>query len=266
MTFFILLLYAAIGLCSGFLNGLLGISGGLITVPSLLFVFHSLGFPQEELMHLVLGTSLASMVVTSLASATAHNRKHAVLWSVICNMLPGLLLGAILGPFIITILSNNSLEVVFGLFTLAIGLYFFFGRKIVEESDSATILKGPLLNLIGLGIAMISPILGIGGGLFSVPSLVALKLPLKKAIGTAAAIGMIVTSIAAATLLYFGQGATITKYSISYLYLPAFVMISTASSLSAPAGAKLTHLLPARLLRKLFGAMLFLASLWVLFK
>ena len=123
-----LIIYVLIGLTAGLLGGLLGIGGGLVTVPSLLFAFHFLGLKFNHVMQVVVGTSLAAMVFTAASSALAHIFKKGVNWEFFFALAPGIIVGAILGAWIADILPSSKLELIFGIFMCAIGLYFIFFR------------------------------------------------------------------------------------------------------------------------------------------
>jgi uncharacterized membrane protein YfcA len=251
----ILLVYGLIGVVAGFLGGLLGIAGGLITVPALLFFFNYLHFPPESTMHLALGTSLASMVITAYASTRAHQARGAVLWEVLGKMTPGLVIGSILGPFIARQLTSDLLQYIFAIFILLLGIYLLLHEP--KASNNNTHLPpGPIFSLIALFIGGLSSILGLGGGLLTVPALIAFRVNVKKAVGTAAASGLVVSLIAAISYVYFGMGKEVTKLSFGYIYLPAFVMLSVATFITAPFGAGLAHFLPALMLRRIFGSVL----------
>lgn len=255
MIITLLLIYALIGIVAGVLGGLLGISGGLITVPALLFFFAFQHFPSDSLMHLAIGTSLASMVITALASTVGHHARGAVLWRLISAMFPGLAIGAVLGPFIVRNLTSALLESIFGIFALILGVYFLI-KQPKSASDSPRLPPGPVLSLIALIIGGLSTVLGLGGGIMTMPTLLAFRVTLKKAIGTAAAAGLVVTTIGAISFLYFGMNKEITQLSFGYIYLPAFVMISVSTYIAAPFGVRLAHYLPSLIIRRLFGLIL----------
>jgi uncharacterized membrane protein YfcA len=257
--------YAFIGVIAGLLAGLLGISGGIVTVPLLLLVFTLFDFPQAYVMHLAIGTSLAAMVFNALSAAWMHNRKDAVIWKVVKRMAFGLVLGSILGAIVARFLSAVFLELAFGLFACCLGLYMLRGRK-PHEGDHP--LPGPLaLNCIGTGVSFLSNILGIGGGVITVPALMEFRIHEKKAIGTSSATSVIVTFLGALSYMLLGlrRHVAVNDEAIGYLYLPAFIVISITTFLAAPFGAKLTHTLHPKLLRRIFAAALFATGLSMIF-
>ncbi|MBI2743247.1 MAG: sulfite exporter TauE/SafE family protein [Chlamydiales bacterium] len=247
-----LLLYALIGTTAGLFAGLLGISGGVITVPCLFFIFRFLDFPQAFSMHLAIGTSLAAMFFNGVSSTLAHKKRNGVVWEIFKGMLPGIVLGSLIGAFFADRLSSVILEMIFGLFACLLGIHFlrpFFNPKAHQQ-------KAPgksRLGLYGLLISFISNILGIGGGIITVPTLLHHQVPEKKAIGTSAATGMVVSLFGAIFYLYYGLDAISFPYSVGYLYLPAFIIISVTSSITAIYGAFLTSRLSPAHLRRIFG-------------
>ena len=109
-----LIIYLLIGAIAGFAAGLFGVGGGLIIVPILYIVFTQLNYDPSVLMHMAVGTSLATIIVTSISSVTAHHKKGAVMWSVFCNLAPGLIVGAFVGAGIADFLSGQGLQLLIG--------------------------------------------------------------------------------------------------------------------------------------------------------
>lgn len=263
MEFFAYPAYILIGILAGFCAGVLGISGGLITVPLLALVFHFLKLPQAFLMQLAIGTSLAAMFFTGISSSWAHHLKGVVLWDLIKVMFLGLLFGSIVGAFVAHLLSSVILEVLFGL--LAIGIGFYFYRDHFRLETEVKKLPKWHFTLWGFGIAFVSSVLGIGGGIITVPVLLSYHYPEKKAIGTSAASGMIISFLGALSYLYFGMNQVTVPGSIGYLFLPAFICVSIASMIAAPFGVKWVHSLPEKKIRKLFGIFLIVIGLLMVF-
>jgi len=257
------ILYAIVGMLSGVLAGLLGISGGLITVPCLFIIFKFTGLPQEFLMHMAIGTSLAAMVFNSFSSALYHHKKGSVLWTTAKKMLGGIIIGSIIGALIAHVLSGVILEIIFGLFALILGVRFF--RNVPLKEGDARLPSTLALNGIGIGIGGLSNILGIGGGVVTVPILLHYQVSAQKAIGTSAATGFIITLIGAIAYLLFGLQHKMPVESIGYVNLPAFFVISIVSFLFAPFGVKLAHKLPTLKLRCYFGVVLIFTGLSMIF-
>ena len=262
----VLLLYLAVGAFAGILAGLLGIGGGLVIVPLLVFSFTLQGIPQEVLMHLALGTSLASIMFTSVASFRAHHRRGAVRWDVFRQITPGIIIGSLLGAEVASRMPSGLLKGVFVCFLYYVGSQMLFGRKPKPGRE----LPGAVgTTAVGGVIGTASSIVGIGGGTLSVPFLAFCNVPLHVAIGTASAIGFPIA--VASTLGYIATGyadAAIPSYALGYVYLPALFGIISASWFTAPVGAKLAHSLPVDKLKRIFAVLLFvvatkmLLSLW----
>ncbi len=258
--------YLAIGLAVGFLAGLLGIGGGMVMVPMLVFVFTAKGFPVEHMMHLALATALATIAFTSLSSVRAHHRHGGVDWAVARTMAPGILAGSLAAALAAGFIPTRPLAIFFTGF-----MFYAAAQMFVEIKPRAgRQLPGRAgLFAAGAGIGAISSVLAAGGAFLSIPFLAWCNLPLKRAIGTAAANGFPIA--VAGTVGYVLQGSRapdLPQWSLGYVYLPALLLIVAASMPMAPLGARLAHRLPVKRLRVVFALMLFalglrmLANLW----
>jgi uncharacterized membrane protein YfcA len=258
--------YLAIGLAVGFLAGLLGVGGGMVIVPMLVFVFSAKGFPAEHMMHLALATALATIAFTSLSSVRAHHRHGGVDWPVARAMAPGILAGSLAAALAAGFIPTRPLAVFFTGF-----MFYAAAQMFVEiKPRPARQLPGSAgLFAAGAGIGAISSLLAAGGAFLSIPFLAWCNLPLKRAIGTAAANGFPIA--VAGTIGYVLQGLRVPDlppWSLGYVYLPALLLIVAASMPMAPLGARLAHRLPVKRLRVVFALMLFalglrmLANLW----
>lgn len=264
MTALALILYFLIGLIAGFMGGMLGIGGGLVTVPSLILIFSHLGFPPEHRAHLAIGTSLGAMVLTAAASAYAHFLKKGILWNYFRGLSPGIVLGALLSAIIAGRLSNNILEMVFGFSVCIIGLYFIFTNPEIRQGH----LKNPhlfLLAPIGIVIGALSTLLGIGGGIVTVPILTAFGVPMRNAISTSAATGLLIAITGAISFIMVGVGQSTVEAALGYVYLPAFVIIGLSATLTAHLGAASAYILPTHILRHIFGIFLLITGVLMLF-
>lgn len=258
--------YLGIGAAVGFLAGLLGIGGGMVMVPMLFFVFTAKEFPAGHLMHFALGTGLATIAFTSLSSVRAHHRHGAVDWRVARAMAPGIVAGSFGAALAAGYIPSKPLAVFFTAFMFYASAQMFFERKPVP----ARRLPGPLgLFSVGAGIGGASALLAAGGAFLSIPFLARCNVPLRHAIGTAAANGFPIA--VAGTLGYVIQGLRmpgLPEWTLGYVYLPALALIVAASIPVAPLGARLAHRLPVRRLRVLLSLMLLalalrmLANLW----
>jgi len=258
--------YLAIGLAVGFLAGLLGIGGGMVMVPMLVFVFTVKGFPVEHMMHLALATALATIAFTSLSSVRAHHRHGGVDWAVARAMAPGIVVGSLAAALIAGFIPTRPLGVFFA------GFMFYAAAQMIVEIKPRPGRQLPGkggLFAAGAGIGAISSVLAAGGAFLSIPFLAWCNLPLKRAIGTAAANGFPIA--VAGTIGYVAQGLRapdLPQWSLGYVYLPALLLIVAASMPMAPLGARLAHRMPVKRLRVAFALMLFalglrmLANLW----
>lgn len=262
----IILVYAAFGALAGILAGLLGIGGGLVIVPMLVYAFGWQNIPDDVIMHLALGTSMASIMFTSISSFMAHNRRGAVHWNIVRRITAGILVGTFLGACIASQLSTTFLKVFFVAFLYYVAVQMILGRKPNPSRE----LPGAA-GMFGVGniIGAVSSLVGIGGGTLSVPFMVWCNVPLHEAIGTSAAIGFPIAI--AGTLGYFYNGwyysGNLPAYSWGYIYLPALAGIVCASMLTAPLGVRLAHWLPVNGLRRVFALLLILVGtrmLWSL--
>lgn len=249
------LLFPLIGVLSGFLAGLFGIGGGLVIVPALnlLFSLFDLGVPPESRMHFALGSSLAVIVFTALSSARAHHARGGVVWSAFRRLVPGIVAGGLAGAVIADALANRSLQVSFGILVIAIALYTILGYR----PPGGRQLPGPVATfVVGSLIGTISALAGIGGGVMTVVFLLWADVPLRSAVGTAAACTLPAALSAAAGFALVGWGVPGPGWSTGYILWPAVLGISLASILTAPLGARLAHTLPVGRLRKGFALLL----------
>lgn len=254
MSLEIILMYLAVGLIAGLLAGLLGVGGGIVIVPMLVFCFVRQGVQPDLLMHLALGTSLASIMFTSISSFLSHHRRGAVDWSIVKRISPGILLGTFLGAFVAARLSTGFLKAFFCLFLYFIAAQMLLGKKPKAARDLP---GGAGMFAMGNLIGVISALVGIGGGSLSVPFMLWCNVAAHRAVGTSAAIGFPIA--VAGAVGYLVNGVTTTNlppYSLGYVYLPALICIVCFSVLTAPLGAKLAHALPVDQLKRVFALFL----------
>jgi len=248
--------YLALGLFAGFVAGLLGVGGGLVIVPVLIFIFTAHHFPDQYAMHLALGTSLASIIFTSISSSRAHHMHGAVSWKIWREVTPGIVTGTLLGSVLAAYLSTYFLKVFFVVFVFYVGTQMLLD---IKPKASRELPGLPGMFAAGSVIGVISSLVGIGGGTVSVPFMTWCNVRLHQAIGTSAAIGLPIAL--AGTAGYIANGlavsAKLPPFSLGFVYLPALAAIVVASILTAPWGAKLAHRLPVKKLRKIFAFLLY---------
>ena len=253
MTFW--LLYAALGLFAGFLAGLLGVGGGLVIVPVLMFIFTAQHFPEAHVLHLALGTSLASIMFTSISSLRAHHGHGAVDWHTVRAITPGIVTGTLLGTVLAAQLATGHLKAFFAAFLFYVGTQMLLNIK----PKPARQLPG-MAGMFAVGnlIGGISALVGIGGGTLSVPFMAWCNVTMHRAIGTSAAIGLPIALSGAIGYLANGLAVEgLPRYSLGYIYLPALAGVVVASVITAPLGAKLAHRLPLPLIKKIFAILLY---------
>ncbi|SBT07176.1 conserved membrane hypothetical protein [Candidatus Accumulibacter aalborgensis] len=261
------LAYSALGLFAGFFAGMLGIGGGLVMVPALAMMFAAqAAFPPAEVLHLALGTAMATILFTALASLRAHHRHGAVLWQVVGQITPGILLGTLLGTLVASSVPAKPLAVFFAFFVCLVAAQMIFNLK----PKPARALPGAGgVFAVGLGIGAVSALVAIGGGSLTVPFLTWCNVRVQHAIGTSAAVGFPIAIGGSLGYIYNGWGHPgLPEWSLGYVYLPAFVWLVPASMVIAPLGARLAHSLPVATLKRIFAGILILLAakmLWGLF-
>lgn len=256
-------IYLGIGIIAGLLSGLLGIGGGLIVVPGLLFAFSLQDIPQYLNMHLAVGSSLASISLTNLVSIYAHHKYGAINWKATLLLSPGLMLGGFSGALLAGFLPAQILRITFSVFVFIAATQIGIG---VFNSIPNRQLPGIFISsIIGLVIGAISALLGIGGGSIIVPYLVWHNVPIRQAVATAAACGLPPALASALGYLISGWNvAALPTYSSGFIYWPAFIGIVLTSTLFARIGAKLAHQLPTLLLRRIFAVFLYIIGIYML--
>ncbi|MEM9053957.1 MAG: sulfite exporter TauE/SafE family protein [Pseudomonadota bacterium] len=250
----LILALAACGLFTGLVAGLFGIGGGAIIVPVLIILFETLGFP-ETASHVAIATSLATIILTSTRSVMAHHQRGAVDWQVIRTWTPWIMLGAIAGQVIAGGLSAPALKGFFGVMAYLLAAQLFFGRPGWKLADDLP--DGPGRVGLGSGIGTLSALMGIGGGTFGVSLMTICGRSIHQAVATAAGFGIAIGLPSAITAILMGRGQEgLPPFSLGYVNLIAFAVISVFTVTMAPIGARLAHRLDAALLRKLFAILL----------
>jgi uncharacterized membrane protein YfcA len=260
------LVYLALGAAVGFLAGLLGIGGGAVVVPMLVFVFTAQGLPAEHILHIALGTAMATIMFTSVSSMRAHHAHGAVDWRIARAMTPGILTGSFCAALLAGFIPTRPLAVMFT------ALVFYAATQILLDlrPKSSRELPGTAgLFGAGAGIGGVSSLMAAGGAFLCIPFLAWCSVPLRRAIGTAAAVGLPIAVAGSAGYVLQGLRADgLPPASVGYVYLPALVLVATASMLAAPWGARVAHRLPVKRLRIVFALVLYavavrmLAGLW----
>ncbi len=253
-----LLLYLALGACSGLLAGMFGIGGGLIIVPALLFIWKITGtdLPAAALMHTAIGSSLAAIVPTAVASIYGHQRRGAIDWSVWKRLVPGIVAGTAFGAWLAGQADSGFLRYFFAVFMLLAAIQIVFNIMPRSGAGRQPGLAGTAIA--GAGIGIVSALVGIGGGTLTTPLLMYCGMHIRNAIATSAACGLPLAVTGAAGYIIMGNLAhsDLPLAAGGYVYWPAVIAIGALSVLTAPLGAQLTHTLPVALLKRLFAVLL----------
>lgn len=254
-----LLLYLVLGAAAGTLAGLFGIGGGLVIVPVLILTFEAQGMSADILTHLAVGTSLATIVATSISSVKAHHARGAVRWDWFRPIAVGIVVGSALGVKTAGMLSGPVLQSVIGVFAIVIAIQMGFGLK---PAGSRTIPGQPGLMGAGGIIGWASAIFGIGGGSLTVPFLTWCNAKMQTSVATAAAVGLPIAIVGALVNIEEGWGHPgLPEWATGYVYWPAFIGIVATSVIFAKLGAKLAHSLPADTLKRIFAVLLLFIGL-----
>ncbi|TNE82742.1 MAG: sulfite exporter TauE/SafE family protein [Gammaproteobacteria bacterium] len=253
------LLYLCLGAIAGVISGLFGLGGGVVIVPILIFTFTAQAISPDVLTHLAIGTSLATIVVTSISSVSTHHRHGAVLWPVALWLTPGICLGAALGAVFAISITGATLQLAFGVFLCLVALKMAFP---INPDGGARMPGGTGKTLVGSVIGFVSSLFGIGGGSLTVPFLTWVHVPMKNAVATSAACGLPIAVSGAVTYLWKGYGETgLPAGALGFVYLPAFIGIVLTSTIFARLGARWAHRLPGALLSKGFAVLLLVIGL-----
>jgi uncharacterized protein len=253
--------YLAVGAAAGVLAGLLGVGGGLIIVAALAYVLPARGVPVESVMQVALATSLASIVLTSLSSTRAHHVRSSVLWPTMRALAPGLVIGGWLGALVASALPSQVLRYSVAVYCGIAAAQLIFGQ-VRANAVADSVPTGWILLLWGVGIGVLSAIVGIGGGSMTVPLLVWLGVAPVRAVGTSAACGFVIACASVLGFVLGGQHAIgLPSGSLGFVYLPAAAGIAVASILTAPYGVRLAHRLSGPQLKRVFaGFLLFMGA------
>jgi len=247
------------GAVAGVLAGLLGVGGGIVLVPAFFYVFSTLGFYGPQLMQLCLATSLATIIVTSVRSVLSHNKKGAVDWQILRTWAPGIVVGAIIGMLVVGQLRSGTLQVVFGVLALIVGLYMGFGRA--EWRLGQMMPTGSLRLALSPGMGFLSVLMGIGGGSFGVPLMTLFNTPIHRAVATAAGFGVLIAVPAVAGFLLMPiEAASRPPYTLGAVNLVAFGVVIAMTLITAPLGARLAHAMDPKPLRRIFAVFLVLVA------
>jgi uncharacterized protein len=256
---------AALGLCTGFLAGLLGIGGGMIMVPFITVILSGRGVAPDLAVKMAIATSMATIIFTSVSSVRAHHKRGAVRWDIVKLLAPGIVIGAALASLgVFSLLKGSSLALLFAAFVAFSATQMLLNKK----PQAARTLPGPAGQLgAGTVIGFLSGLVGAGGGFVSVPFMTWCNVAIHNAVATSAGLGFPIALANALGYVVSGQGvANLPPGSLGYVYLPALVVIGIASVLMAPVGVKAAHALPVASLKRVFASILYGLAAYMLYK
>ncbi|PIE14533.1 MAG: hypothetical protein CSA70_01945 [Rhodobacterales bacterium] len=255
----------AIGAFAGVLAGLLGVGGGIVLVPSFFYAFQTLGYDGPQLMQVCLATSLATIIVTSVRSVLSHNRKGAVDWEILRSWAPGIVIGAVLGMLVASSLRSSTLQGVFGILGIIVGLYMGFGRsdwRLGQDMPS-----GGRRAVMSPVLGFLSVLMGIGGGSFGVPIMSLYNTPIHRAVATAAGFGVIIAVPSVIGFLLLSvDPETRPPFTVGAVNLVAFGLVIAMTLITAPMGVRLAHAMDPKPLKRVFAVFLMLVALNMLRK
>lgn len=253
-----ILAYLGVGACIGLLAGLLGIGGGMVIVPILAALFTAQALSPEHTLHLALGTAMAGVLFTAASSVRTHHRFGAVDWAAARQL--GLPMGAgtLLAASVSAWVPQRALALAFAAIVFGASAQIWFGRQPAQGRG----LPGPgTLRAVGLAIGVVCGFVAAGGAFLATPFMLWCGVPIKRAIGTGAAVGLPVSALGTLGYVWSGWGAPgLPPGALGFVLLPALAGVVAASMLTAPLGARLAHRLPVGLLRRGFAIMLFLLA------
>ncbi|MDP2264275.1 MAG: sulfite exporter TauE/SafE family protein [Hydrogenophaga sp.] len=254
-----------LGLCTGFLAGLLGIGGGMIMVPFITAILASRGVAADLSVKMAIATSMATIIFTSISSVRAHHRRGSVRWDIVRSLAPGIVVGAALASLgVFALLKGASLALVFAAF-----VSFSATQMLLDKKPKPSRGLPGVAGQAGAGTAIgfLSGLVGAGGGFVSVPFMTWCNVVIHSAVGTSAALGFPIALSNAVGYVVAGQGvAGLPPGSLGYIFLPALAVIATASVLMAPLGVKAAHAMPVQSLKRVFAGLLYVLAAYMLYK
>jgi uncharacterized membrane protein YfcA len=264
MDFSLIAAFLVLGAATGFAAGLLGIGGGMLLVPFITLLLGANNFPEELIVHMAIATSLATIMFTSISSVRAHHKRGAVSWRIVKLLAPGILIGSWIGPWIGKQMNSSGLALFFALFVAFSATQMLLDKKPAAARDLP---KAP--GMLGAGgiIGMLSGLVGAGGGFVSVPFMTWCNVRIHQAVATSAALGFPIALAGTLSNIYHGMNVPgLPPGSLGFIYLPAFMVISITSVITAPLGARTAHNLSVKPLKRVFAIMLYVLAAFMLYK
>lgn len=253
-------LLLAVGAAAGVLAGLLGVGGGIVVVPALYYIFGYLNVDDAVRMHLAVGTSLATIVPTSIRSVRAHHSRGSFDSHLFKTWMPGIVAGVLFGTWLAALSDFATLTLVFAVVATFVAVYMALGNPKWQLANELPPL--PVCQLIAATIGTISAMMGIGGGTMTVPALNLFGVPIHRAVGTSAGFGLIIAVPGAFGFMVGGWGnPALPDFSLGYVNLLGLALIVPMTVLTVPLGARLAHTLSIAGLRRAFALFLGLTAL-----
>ena len=256
---------ALLGICTGFLAGLLGIGGGMLMVPFITLIMDARGVPPDLAVKMAIATSMATIIFTAISSVRAHHKRRAVRWDIVRHLAPGIVLGAGLasvGAF--SLLKGQWLALFFALFVGFSATQMLLDRK---PAPTRTLPGAAGQWSVGTAIGFLSGLVGAGGGFISVPFMTWCNVAMTHAVATSAALGFPIALANALGYVWAGQGvAGLPAGAAGYVFTPALAVIATASVLTAPLGVRAAHAMPVKKLKQVFAWVLYGLASYMLYQ
>jgi uncharacterized membrane protein YfcA len=254
-----------LGLCTGFLAGLLGIGGGMLMVPFITIILSGQGVAPDLAVKMAIATSMATIIFTSISSVRAHHKRGTVRWDIVKRLAPGIVLGSALASVgVFALLKGAWLALFFAAFVSFSATQMLLDKK---PKPSRTLPGTAGQISAGTVIGFLSGLVGAGGGFVSVPFMTSCNVAIHNAVSTSAALGFPIALANALGYVVAGQGvAGLPAGSLGYISLPALVVIATASVVMAPLGVRAAHALPVKSLKRVFASILYVLAAYMLYK
>lgn len=264
MDWGLILILLAMGVFGGFSAGLLGIGGGMILVPFVTMIFTARHFAPQLVVHMAIATALATILFTSISSVRAHHLHGAVVWRMVRLLAPGILVGSLIGPWIGKQMNSSVLALFFGLFVAFMATQMLRNTK-PPESHAPPGAAG--MFAAGGAIGVLSGLVGAGGGFISIPFMSWCGIKIHNAVATSAALGFPIALAGTLSNIYVGWSEPgLPPYSLGFIYVPALLVIATASMVMAPIGARIAHRTQVQKLKRIFAAILYALAAYMLWK
>lgn len=249
----------ATGVFAGILAGLLGVGGGIVIVPVLFHIFTGLDVDPAIRMHLAVGTSLATIIPTSIRSMRAHARKGAVDYDIMKVWGPPILIGVAIGSWLASKVDGQVLTGIFATFALLAAFNLAFGRESWRLGQRLP--SPPVQGVLAGSMGVLSTMMGIGAGTFGVTIMTLYNVAIHRAVATAAGLGVFIAIPGTIGFILSGWDVPGRPlFSLGYINLVGFALIASATVLAAPWGVKMAHALPTTILKRAFAFFLALTS------